>query len=33
MAKILKCVKLICSLYGLRDSPRNFNKELVRLMK
>ena len=31
--KILKCVKLIRSLYGLRDSPSNFNKELVRFMK
>jgi hypothetical protein len=31
--KVLKCVKLIRSLYGLRDSPSNFNKELVRFMK
>ena len=30
--KVLKCVKLIRSLYGLRDSPSNFNKELVRFM-
>ena len=31
--KVFKCVKLIRSLYGLRDSPSNFNKELVRFMK
>ena len=31
--KVLKVVKLIRSLYGLRDSPSNFNKELVRFMK
>ena len=30
--KIVKCVKLIRSLYGLRDSPSNVNKELVRFM-
>ena len=31
--RTLKCVKLIWSLYGLRDSPNNFfNKELVRFM-
>jgi len=30
--RILNCVKLIRSLYGLRDSPSNFNKELVRFM-
>ena len=29
----LKVVKLIRSLYGLRDSLSNFNKELVRFMK
>ena len=31
--KVLKVVKRIRSLYGARDSPSNFNKELVRLMK
>ena len=31
--KVLKVVKLIRSRYGLRDSPSNFNKELVRFMK
>ena len=31
--KVLKVVKLIRSLYGLRDSPSNFNKELVRFIK
>ena len=31
--KVLKVVKLIRSLYGLRDSPSNFNKELVRFTK
>ena len=30
--KILKCVELTRSLYGLRDSPSNLNKELVRFM-
>ena len=29
---MLKCVKLIRSLCGLRDSPSNFNKGLVRFM-
>ena len=31
--KAFKCVKLIRSLYGVRDSPSNFNKELVRFME
>jgi len=30
--KILKCAKLSRNLYGLRDSPINFNKELVRFI-
>ena len=30
--KIVKCVKLVRSLYGLRDIPSNFNEELVRFM-
>ena len=31
--KVLKVVKRIRSLYGARDSPSNFNKELVRFIK
>ena len=31
--KALKVVNFIRSLYGLRDSPSNFNKKLVRLLK